>query len=86
MVNRLLQKEAVESKIMTLANEERQYSRAWNALSDDERRILTEFFQRGRRRSQEAVDILCDMYGYEKTKIWNMRRAAIQRFKRLLVG
>lgn len=86
MVDRLLQKESIEEKIKSLIQEERQYQRAWSGLTDDERRVLTEFFQRGRKRSQAAVDTLCDLYGYERTKVWDMRRDAVQRFKRLLVG
>lgn len=86
IVNRLLQKSSVEGRIRQLVQDERQYERAWGALTDDERRILTEFFQRGRRSAQQAVDTLSELYGYEKTKIWEMRRQAVQRFKRLLVG
>lgn len=86
MVDRLLHKSSVEERIRQLVQDEQQYKRAWDALTEDERRVLSEFFQRGRRRSQEAVDTLCNLYGYERTKIWDMRREAVGRFKRLLVG
>ncbi len=58
MLNRLLRKEALEEKIRGLVREERKYRRVWDALAEDEQRILTEFFQRGRRPSQVAVDTL----------------------------
>ncbi len=86
MVNRYIRKATIEARIKELAQEERQYNRAWEALSRDEQRVLAEFFQRGRRPAQSAVDTLCGVYGYEKTKIWDMRREAIGKFKRLLVG
>ena len=86
MVNRLLQKETLEGKIKALAQEERMYQRAWDSLTEDEQRILTEFFQRGRRPAQEAVDTLCELYGYERPSIYRKRRQALDRFKRLLVG
>lgn len=86
LVNRMLQKSSIEQRIKELMREERQYMRAWNALAEDEQRVLAEFFQRGHRPAQEAVNTLCELYGYERTKIWEMRREAIGRFKRLLVG
>ena len=85
-VNRYIQKAAIEERIRALLQEERQYGRAWNALTEEERRILTEFFQRGRRPAQEAVNTLCEVYGFERTKVYELRRAALRRFKRLLVG
>lgn len=86
MVDLLLQRASAEEKIKGLIREERQYKRAWEALTPEEQRILTEFFQRGRRSSQQAVDTLCELYGYERTKIWNMRKQALRRFKFMLVG
>ncbi len=86
MVNRCIQKASIEERIRELVREERQYLRAWEALTEDERRILTEFFQRGRRPAQKATDTLCDVYGYERTKIYGLRRDALKKFKRLLVG
>lgn len=86
MVNRMLQKASTEEKIKGLVREERQYKRAWDALNPDEQRILTEFFQRGRRPAQQAVDTLCELYGYERPSIYRMRKQALDRFKRLLIG
>lgn len=86
MVNRLLQKEAVESKIKALEREARQYNRAWSALTEDERRVLTEFFQRGKRYTEEAVEVLCSYYGCDRRTAFRKRKAAIERFKRLLIG
>lgn len=86
MVNRLLQKSSIEQRIKGLMREERQYQRAWGALTEDEQRILAEFFQRGRRPAQEAVNTLCELYGYERPSIYRMRKRALDRFKRLLVG
>lgn len=86
MVHRFLQKEALATKIRMLTKEEKQYQRAWDALTDDERCVLTEFFQRGRRPAQGAVDTLCEVYGYESRNIYYMRKEALEHFKRLLVG
>lgn len=86
MVNRLLQKEAVESRIKTLAREERQYNRAWEALTEDERFVLTEFFQRGRRYTEDAVEAVCNYFNCERRTAFTKRKRAIERFKRLLVG
>ena len=86
MVNRYIQKATIEGRIKELVQEERQYNRAWEALTEDEQRILAEFFQMGRRRSQEAVDTLCGLYGFERTKIYDLRKESLKKFKRLLVG
>ncbi len=86
MVNRYIRKATIEARIKELTQEERQYSRAWEALAEDEKRVLSEFFQCGRRPSQDAVDTLCEVYGYERRKIYQMRKEALERFKRLLVG
>ena len=86
MINKYIQKASIEERIKELVREDRQFSRAWEALTEDEQRILTEFFQRGRRPMQDAIDILCEMYGYERRKIYYMRREALSKFKRLLVG
>lgn len=86
MINRYIQKASIEEKIRELVREERMFSRAWDALTEDERRILTEFFRKSGRPIKQSVDILCDVYGYERTKIYNLRRDALHRFKRLLVG
>lgn len=86
MVNRMLQKSNLEDRIKQLMKDEKVYQKAWDGLAEDEQRVLTEFFQRGRRPAQAAVDALCDLYGYERANIYNLRKAAIQRFKRLLIG
>ncbi len=86
MVNRFLQKEALEAKIKELTQEDRQYNRAWDALDEDEKRILTEFFQQGRRCTEDAVDALCDYYDCDRRTVFRKRKASIERFKRLLVG
>ena len=86
VINRLFHREALESKIKALEHEERQYGRAWAALTDDERRILTEFFQRGRRRAEDAADAICDYYDCDRSTAFRKRKNAIERFRRLLVG
>ena len=86
MVNRFLQKEAVEAKIKALEHEERQYNRAWNALTEEERCVLTEFFQKGRRRTEDAVDAVCDYFSCERRTAFAKRKRAIEQFKRFLVG
>jgi hypothetical protein len=86
MVNQLLQKEAIETKLRELIREEKQYQRAWEGLGQEDRCILQEFFQGEHRSAQQAIDHLCDQYGYERATIYRMRAAALKRFKRLLAG
>ena len=86
MVNRLLQKEAIKGRIRMLAQEERQYDRAWGALSEDERFVLTEFFQKGRRYTEDAVEAVCNRFHCERRTAFTKRKRAIDRFKRYLVG
>ncbi len=86
MVDRLLQKEAVGAKIKALERDERQYARAWDALTDEDRRVLAEFFQRGRRRTEDAVDAVCDYYLCDRSTAFRKRRKALNRFKMFLVG
>lgn len=86
MVNRYIRKSTLEKRIGELDREERQYRRAWAALTEEERRILEEFFQRGRRPARDAVDALCELYGYEHRNVYYMRKSALQRFKRMLYG
>lgn len=86
MVNQLLQKETIESKIRELLREDKRYLRAWEGLMEEEQSVLQEFFQSGHRSAQEAIDYLCDQYGYERATIYRMRANALKKFKRLLAG
>ena len=86
VINQLLHKQELAQRIIELEGELQRYTKAWQRLTEDERHILKEFFQKGRRPSQEAVDALCDVYGYEKSKIYYLRNEALHKFKRLLVG
>lgn len=86
LVNQILLKQTLEHRIAALKAEELQYDKAWSELTIDEQNILQEFFQMGQRPSQQAVDVLCEMYGYEKSKIYYLRHEALSRFKSLLIG
>ena len=86
IIGQILRKQEIEAKIAELTKEDELYTRAWNGLTKDEQRILHEFFLMGRRPSQDAVDTLCDVYGYERTKVYDLRRAALKSFKRLIAG
>lgn len=86
LVNQLLQKEAIETKLKELLREEKQVQRAWEGLEEEERCILQELFQCEHRSAQSAIDHLCEQYGYERATIYRMRGSALKRFKRLLAG
>lgn len=86
IVNQLLEKETIATKIKELTREERLYTCAWEALTEEDRCILEEFFLCGHRSSQQAIDLLCDQYGYERATIYRMRANALKKFKRLLAG
>lgn len=86
MVNRYIRKSTLEKRIGELDREERQYRRAWAALTEEERRILEEFFQRGRRQTEEAVEVLCGALRCERRTVFYKRKAALQKFKRMLYG
>ncbi len=86
IVNQMLHQQQVQQKINELKKEDAIYTRAWNALSEDERRILQEFFQAKHDTMQGAVDVLCKTYGFERTKIYDLRKATLHKFKRFVAG
>jgi hypothetical protein len=62
------------------------YEMAWDRLTDKEKFILSEFYQRGYERRQDAIDTLCDEYGIETAQVYNLKTDAVSRFKRLMFG
>lgn len=84
-VNRAISKEAVESRIKQLEFEDAQYSKAWEALTVEERQVLETFFCQGMR-SGDAASVVMEQFHCERTKAYDMRFKAIRRFKRLLFG
>jgi hypothetical protein len=62
------------------------YEMAWDRLTDKEKFILSEFYQRGYERRQDAIDTLCDEYGIETAQVYNLKTDAVSRLKRLMFG
>jgi Mn-dependent DtxR family transcriptional regulator len=86
MANRMMRKQDLAEKINSLRKELKIYNRAWNRLSEKEQRILTEFFSVGYEKRIDAVNTLCDYYEIEKTKVYEMKSAAVRRLKFLMFG
>lgn len=85
IINTVMQKEMVKKRMNELESENRLYIKAWRRLSSEEQQVLETFFAKGFRR-QDAVDLLCEQFHCEKTKIYEMKTRAVKRFKRLLFG
>lgn len=56
---------------------------AWEALAEDERYVLAEFYQDGRR---GAVDRICGHFQIERSSAYNKKNRALQRLAVLLYG
>ena len=56
---------------------------AWEALAEDERYVLAEFYRDGRR---GAVDRICGHFQIERSSAYNKKNRALQRLAVLLYG
>lgn len=84
MVNALIQKEELRQAVRDLETENRLYTRAWGMLADDEKNVLRVFFQQGLSK-EDAVCMIGEQYECERTKVYDMRRSSLQRFKQFLI-
>lgn len=73
-------------RMFAIQEEQRILSRAFAALSPEERTVLIECYQKKHRSAQEAIDTLCDCLGYERATIYRLRTSALRRLKELLAG
>ena len=59
---------------------------AWNELSEDERFVLTVFYQRDEGKQEDAVGMISDRFKIERTSAYKKKNRAIQRLAILLYG
>lgn len=59
---------------------------AWEALSEDERYILTEFYITSEEQKIAAVYNICDRFSIERSSAYNKKNRALQHLSLLLYG
>lgn len=60
------------------------YEMAWDRLTDKEKFILSEFYQRGYERRQDGIDRICDEFGVDNRMVYYLKSEATDRLKRLM--
>jgi DNA repair exonuclease SbcCD ATPase subunit len=86
MATAMARKEDLQEKINGYTRYFILFDPAWERLTDKERYILKEFSLYPKREKQKAVDHICDRYGVEVAQVYNLKRDALNRFKRLMFG
>ena len=59
---------------------------AWDALTDDERFVLTEFYREDSGRRGDAINIICGYYHIEQTSAYKKKNRALAKLTTLLYG
>ena len=59
---------------------------AWEELTEDERYVLSVFYQRDDGKQEDAVGMISDRYSIERTSAYKKKNRAIQRLAILLYG
>ena len=59
---------------------------AWDALSDDDRYMLTEFYDQAEGSQTDAIGGICDRYHIERTSAYNKKNRALAKLTLLLYG
>ena len=59
---------------------------AWDALSDDEQYVLTEFYRNDEDKQRYAVDNICDHFHIERSSAYNKKNRALARLAHFLYG
>ena len=59
---------------------------AWEALSEDERYVLTEFYLNDGQAQTDAVLNICERYAIERSSAYNRKNRALQHLALLLFG
>lgn len=86
MSNLMALKEDLQEKINGYNRFFMRYDPAWERLTDKEKYILTEFATYPKREKQKAIDHICERYELEVSRVYDLRRDAIARFRRLMFG
>jgi len=59
---------------------------AWNALTDDERYVLKEFYLNEEQKKIDAVYNICEHFNIERSSAYNKKNRALQHLALLLYG
>lgn len=59
---------------------------AWDALSEEEQFVLSEFYQNEDTRQADAVASICDRFSIERSSAYNKKNRALARLALLLYG
>ena len=59
---------------------------AWDALTDDERFMLSEFYREDGGRREDAVGFICERFHIERTSAYNKKNRALAKLALLLYG
>ena len=59
---------------------------AWQALTEDERIVLSEFYWKEEDSQTEALYNLCDRFGIERTSVYKKKNRALAKLALLLFG
>lgn len=59
---------------------------AWNALSEEERHLLTMFYEQKEKSIAVVIKDLCEELGYERSSVYRMRDKALDHITLLLYG
>ncbi|MEN6622663.1 MAG: hypothetical protein ABFD50_14065 [Smithella sp.] len=86
IANEVIRGITLERQIHTDKADFIRYDKAWSLLTEKERFILTEFSIYPNREKQTAIDHICERYGIENAQVYNLKKSALLRFKRLLCG
>ena len=59
---------------------------AWDALTEDEQFVLTEFYLNNYQKQTNAIDSICERYNIERSSAYNRKNRAVARLALLLYG
>lgn len=85
IVNEVIRRESIQERVKDLEAENQRFEKAWDLLTEKERVILETCYMRGMR-TNDAIDMITAQYCCVQSTAYEWKRAAIQRFKRLLFG
>jgi hypothetical protein len=62
------------------------FKSAWDALSEDEQFVLSEFYRNADARQADAIVSICDRFSIERSSAYNKKNRALARLTLLLYG
>lgn len=80
----VIRKKFLEDEIREIKLEDKIFSEAWNRLTAEEKMILGEFYQSGQK-SAVAAEKVASKLGYERTKVFQLRKQAVEKFKAFIL-